>query len=91
MQYRMPIPFPERFCVVDANALIRRVPLDPYVTRHGCALVTTASVLREIRDPGTRAHLAALPFPLVARDPAPEAMAAVQRWSGIDFFLRLLI
>ncbi|KAF8065842.1 NOB1 [Scenedesmus sp. PABB004] len=66
-----------RLLVVDANAIISGLRLEGVADR----AVTIQEVLDEVRDKQSRQWLAALPYPLVVREPAEESLRAVTRFA----------
>ena len=69
---------PPRTVVLDANALISGVGLLSLL-RVAERVVTTAEVLKEVRDKKSREALEALPFRLETLNPAEESMTAGAR------------
>ena len=69
----------DRTLVVDAGAFIHKqaLPTDPTV-----ALVTTSGVLKEVRDPASRLHVALLPQALQTRVPTADATRFVRDFAN---------
>lgn len=65
----------QRVAVVDANALITQHGILNLV-RFADKCVTTAEVLREVRDKQSRQTLAALPFTIDTQEPLDESVKA---------------
>ena len=64
-----------RIAVIDANAIINGEGLLNLI-RFNDKIVTTAEVLKEIRDKKSRDALAALPFTIETREPSDESIRA---------------
>jgi hypothetical protein len=70
-----------RIAVIDANAIINGEGLLNLI-RFNDKIVTTAEVLKEIRDKKSRDALAALPFTIETREPSDESIRAGQSSSS---------